>query len=285
MTTCNRFRARIKRHIKVLRKSVAGIVIGFALVGPSTAQISPPGMGKTKTGSWFALAIRQALDSANHKQIVCYAGYGLKSNPNHYSPVYKPFTWIFNQEFYNQFRPNWQYAAALSYRRQYEYQSVPPFEKATPSIRQEYRIYGRFSYVRSSPRFRFTQTFRQEFRRFYFDDFSNPAETMQLRSRFRSQVTWFIHNHQTHRIVAGSEALFASSLQTNWSALKFTEIRTCLYYAFAPRGGPLVFNIGYMNNLIQSDKLQVAHYLALDIILENPFTRRNSRALPAEYLE
>ncbi|MCR6639912.1 MAG: hypothetical protein NVV82_13255 [Sporocytophaga sp.] len=53
---------------------------------------------------------------------------------------------VLNQEFYHQMPNEWLYSFALSYRRQDEYSEISPFEHENPTLKQEFRLYGRFPY-------------------------------------------------------------------------------------------------------------------------------------------
>jgi hypothetical protein len=248
-----------------------GLVFCMLSLSTAFAQISPPGLGDAHTASWFAIGLRQRLDSANHKQYVAYVGMGRISNPDDYNPVEKNSILVLNQEFYNQFHKHWQYAVALSYRRQYEYESIAPYEKENIPLKQEFRIYSRYSFIWKTNRLKWVTTYRQEFRKFYTEDFQDWVETYQLRSRARTQLTVTLDKYKVHNVVASAEALFSLSKEEgDWNNFAYRESRFCLYYSYAPVTSPLVFNLGYMNNLIGSSSLIDVHYIALDIIWTDP---------------
>lgn len=98
----------------------------------ASAQISPPGLGLANSASWFAVGVRQELDTLKAWQSVTYIGIGRKSNPDNYNPLAKPAILVMNQEFYHQFHHHWQYSFALSYRRQDEYEKLSPYEHESP---------------------------------------------------------------------------------------------------------------------------------------------------------
>lgn len=240
------------------------------------SQISPPGLGKAHTADWFAFGVRQELDTIEGKgwQSMTYIGVGRKSNPNNYDPFYKPAILVLNQEFYHQFHNDWQYSLALSYRRQDEYLDNMPYEHDNPKLKQEFRLYGRFSYLFSTSRIKLVPTFRQEFRKFYTPDFQNISEDYQFRSRFRLQLTVNLDSKKTHRLIASSEQLFSISkgnTPDNWTDFNYRESRFSLYYSYSPKALPFIFSVGYMNNLIGQKNPYDVHYLAFDIVIENPF--------------
>lgn len=238
-------------------------------------QISPPGLGEAETASWFAFAIRQNLDSLKQKQSVSYFGVGRISDPDNFNPYYKPAIIVLNQEFYHQFARHWQYSFAFSYRRQHEYEDYPPYKEEDPAVKQEFRLYGRLSYLLKGSRYKLVATYRQELRMFYAPHFIPSDEHIQLRSRFRVQGALALNEKKTHQLVASAEALFSISRKRDiagqWTRFGYHESRFCFYYSFAPPHQPFIFDIGYMNNLLGNEIAHSVHYIALDAIWENPF--------------
>jgi hypothetical protein len=245
-------------------------------------QVSPPGLGTGHMADWFAFGVRQELDTIDGRgwQSMSYVGVGRKSNPNNYNPLFKSAILVLNQEFYHQFHKHWQYSLALSYRRQDEYVDTPPYEHKTPNVKQEFRLYGRVSYILKTSRIKLTPTFRQEFRKFYSPDFKNISEYLQLRSRLRMQLTINLNAKKIHRLIMSSEQLFSVSKETitnTWTDFNYRESRLSLYYSLSPQTLPLIFSIGYMNNLVGNKTTYDVHYLAFDIVLENPFRLRQRK--------
>ncbi len=259
-----------------MKKRIVTIVIFTLFLGKCFSQISPPGLGKAHTADWFALGIRQKLNTIGAKdwQSMSYIGLGRKSNPDNYDPFFKSAILVVNQEFYHQFHNDWQYSFALSYRRQDEYLDNPPYERENPKIKQEFRVYGRLSYVLNTSCLKLVPTFRQEFRKFYTPGFQNVTENFQFRSRFRLQLSVNLNAKKSHRIIASSEQLFSISEETTsntWTAFNYRESRFLLYYSFSPKTLPFILSAGYMNNLVGQKNPYDVHYLAFDIVVENPF--------------
>lgn len=75
-----------------MTKEYLSLFLFFVVFGNVFSQISPPGLGKAHTADWFALGIRQDLDTLDIKgwQSLSYVGMGRKSNPDNYDPHYKP---------------------------------------------------------------------------------------------------------------------------------------------------------------------------------------------------
>ena len=268
-------------HLLFLTLLVPGWAIG---------QISPPGLGIAKTASWFALALRQAIDSANSRQSVTYFGLAGVSHPDNTNLFQKQAMFIANQEYYHQFRNHWQYSVALSYRRQNEYVEDAPYAESKPSIRQELRLYGRFTYNLKSERLRWVNNLRQDYRRFYTPDFEPWPEDLQLRTRLRTQLTYSLDRQRRQFLVGSVEPLFSVSRQRGdnpkWGDFAYRESRFCLYYSLKPQIVPLVFNLGYMYNLLGKAASTGVHFIAVDVIGENPFFQHpKQRPRPEEYLE
>lgn len=271
-------------------KRIFGILLTLSVIHFSTAQISPPGLGKAHSASWFAFGIRQELDTTKGKgwQSVSYVGMGRKSNPNNINLFFKPAILVINQEFYHQFHSNWQYSMALSYRRQDEYLDSEPYTHDRTRIQQEFRLYGRLSYLLKTPRLKFVPTIRQEFRKYFTPDFKNPAETFQARSRFRLQLSVNLDKKKIHRLIFSSEFLFATSQKMNvakWTNFAYKESRFSLYYSYDPLSIPFIFSFGYMHNLVGVKNPFSVHYLAIDVVLENPFKlkKRDKRSVIENY--
>lgn len=200
---------------------------------------------------------------------------GRMSGPQESSPFLKPAIFIVNQEFKNRFRESLEYTIALSYRRQNEYAKSFPFE--VKGIKQEFRLYSRFSYIIKKDWVEITSTFRQEFQKFFSEDFSNIAENIRLRSRFRLKFKFPLSEDKQHHLTFYSEQLFSvSNINTpsGWTSFKYRDSRFSLYYSFSPTQFPVTFNAGYMNNLLDGNPARSANYFALDIIWKNPFGKR-----------
>lgn len=203
-----------------------------------------------------------------------YLGFGRKSNPDNANLVVKPAIGVLNQEFYHPFRKHWQTSFALSYRRQQEYEENSPFAKKEPSLQQEFRLYARLSRSIKVKRFTLTPTIRQEIRCFFQPNFSNTSEPLQFRSRFRMQLSTTIDEQKEHKLMLSSEQLFSikqSNDSKEWSPFSYNESRFMFYYSYSPKDANLIFDVGYMYNLIGQHAPSSVHYLAFDVILKNPF--------------
>ncbi|MBW3130081.1 DUF2490 domain-containing protein [Hymenobacter profundi] len=263
-------------------------VVVCSISTPVFAQISPPGLGQAHTAEWLAVGIRQDLDSLKKWQSMSYIGVGRKSKPTDYNPLDKSSILVLNQEFYYRLHKHWQSSFAVSYRRQDEYADRYPYEHEDPAFEQEFRAYGRFSYVLENARFKFVPTFRQEFRKFYTPTFTREAESFQLRSRVRLQLTLNLDAAKVHRLIISSEQLFSASklsASSQWMRLAYHESRFVGYYSLAPKSLPFIFDVGYMANRLGTTSPSYVHYIALDVIWKNPFGHRTTQRTHVGNLE
>lgn len=236
------------------------------------AQLTPPGLGETNTAFWSAIGVSQKLNEKNSSKT--YFGTGYISGTESEDPFNAPSIMVLNQEFYHKLNSKWQYSYALSYRRQHEYDEQ--FDKPEEvDVRQEFRAYGRFSYTTHIGSLKWSTTVRQEVRKFYSDIFAQVENSLQLRTRLKTQL-FFPLDHDSHNSLIGSaEALFAVANDHNegWDSPEYKEARFCVYYSYSPESMPVTFDVGYMNDLIGNGHDTVdASYIAMDIIIKDPFT-------------
>jgi hypothetical protein len=251
------------------------------------AQLSPPGLGPAKTATWTAIGLRQDLDDRDRWESMTYVGVGTVSPLNQRNAFARPAILVLNQEFYDQFKKQWVYSFALSYRYQHRYQKSAPYEAESPPTQQEFRLYGRYSHVLALHSFKLTNTFRPELRTFFGPGLGPGTEVLQFRFRLRTQLAWTIDNPGVHRLVTSAEALFAvrKERDVGWGDFAYTESRFCLYWSINSKHMPIIVDIGYMNDLVGTGSSRFdAHYVAFDMVWENPFGSRKRKAeLPIEY--
>ncbi|WP_293942603.1 MULTISPECIES: DUF2490 domain-containing protein [unclassified Sphingobacterium] len=241
-------------------------------------QVSPPGLGKAKTASWSVLGLRHKLDSAGTKEALTYIGLGTKSTPDDSNPFHKQAIWVLNHEVYHKFAPNQQYSYALSYRRQNVYDEKTPYHNE--GVEQEFRLYGRYAYtLKLSERWKWKNTLRQEFRKFFTADFHKAEENFQFRTRLKSQLNFKISDRNKQELALSAEALFAISKLNEpdaWSSFGYKETRLGFYYMTDIPKTPLRLDVGYMNDLIKGyDQVDFGvHYLAVDLIWNLPYHKK-----------
>lgn len=250
----------------------------FILLSANSAfsQISSPGLGKAKAASWLAIGFSKNLGTIKDGgwKSMTYLGLGRKSNPDNKNSFYKPAILVINQEFYHQFHDNWQYSVALSYRKQNEYSDIFPYDEKKPKWQQEFRFYGRFSYIFKTKRIKLTPTFRQEFRKFYAPDFKNAEESVQLRSRFRLQLALNLDRNNTNRLICSSEQLFSIGKETtpnSWTDFNYRESRFSLYYSHSVTKIPVTLSFGYMKNIVGAKNSYNVDYVAFDMVFNDLF--------------
>lgn len=238
-------------------------------------QVSPPGLGKAKTASWSVLGLRRKLDSAGTKEALTYIGLGTKSTPDDSNPFHKQAIWVLNHEVYHKFAPNQQYSYALSYRRQNVYDEKAPYHNE--GVEQEFRLYGRYAYtLKLAERWKWKNTLRQEFRKFFTADFRKAEENFQFRTRLKSQLNFKISDKNKQELALSAEGLFAISKLNEpdaWSSFGYKETRLGFYYMTDIPKTPLRLDVGYMNDLIKGyDQVDFGvHYLAVDLIWNLPY--------------
>lgn len=253
------------------RFSIAAWML-FASIQIIPAQISPPGLGKTNSAGWFALGLDQQIHPRKKVRSVTYAGLGAVSTFACKNPFQCPAILVINQEFYHRFHRHWEYSAAASYRRQNIYGA----DGIREDMQQELRLYGRFSYILDQSGFSFKTTIRQEVRGFFEKDFSPAEENVQFRTRIKTQIGFKLDKENQYRITLSAEELFSFGHEqqpyNRWESYHYSESRFCAYFTYAPPGLPVIIDLGYMNDLSGTGtSLFDAQYLALDIVLKNPF--------------
>lgn len=245
----------------------------FALFFSFTAiaQLSPPGLGSTNTAFWSAVGVKQKLSEKNSS--ITYVGMGRISGIESNNAFSMPSILVLNEEFNHKLNKNWSYSAALSYRRQRQYDEG--FEELESTVvNQEFRVYGRLKYSVDLGSAKWSTTFRQEVRKFYTADFAQVPDGLQLRSRLKTQLLFPLDSDKENSLMGSAEALFAiaNDSGTGWGTPAYKESRFCLYYCYSPDSLPVTFDVGYMNDLMgHGHHTTDASYLAVDIIIENPF--------------
>lgn len=247
-------------------------LILFPLLGKS--QITPPGMGPTKTASWFAIGLSQDLSYNNDWQSKTYIGVGRESGQGSRNPFLNKGFFIINQEFKNDIVKNWEYALGLSYRRRSKYEKAPPYLATDPAIEQEFRLYGKIEYAYTFNRLKIAPSIKQELRKYYTPAFENAKKMIEFRTRFRIKLSVQLDKEKRHSIIAISEQLFPinqSSITKEWSKFRYKESRFSLFYSYSPKQLPMAFEIGYTNQLVGIKDTHSAHYFTFDIMFKNLF--------------
>jgi hypothetical protein len=258
-------------HLARLLSCSTAVVACALWASGAAAQITPPGLGNANTAAWSAIGVRQSLDGAARREYLGYAGVGAISTRSNNDPYDQPAIFVFNHELYDQFREQWMYSLALSYRRQDMYEGQDWEQKRF----QELRIYARYAWVLTRGRIKLLNTLRPELRGFLAPDFSPLEQPLQFRFRFKSQLACRLDGRGKQRLVAGAEVLASISLDRSevpgWSEFAYRESRFSIFYSFRAHKR-LVIDVGYMNNLIGSAAPLVdVHYFAVDLIWNNLF--------------
>lgn len=240
----------------------------------SKAQLSPPGLGDGKAGSWMAVGVNQDLKDDKSITATTYFGVGRKSDYTDYNLVEMPSIVVINQEFYHKLNSNLKVSYALSYRNQQEIKLNKETNIKDKITKQEVRAYGRLAYSFKSNNIKYTQTIREDIRKFYDGNWNNAEETLQLRTRFKTQIGFALDSKHIHNMTLGAEALFSSSQEVgthDWSKFKYNESRFTLFYTLKPKEMPVEYSVGYMNNLIEKGDTHAVHYAAVSVVWNNLF--------------
>lgn len=248
--------------------------LSWLQVGRAAAQISPPGLGEGQTASWEALGLRQDLDAARRVSSLGYIGVGSISDPDEPNAFHKLAILVVNEEVTQRVREHFWYAVALSYRRQNEYEHTPPFRPAAISPRHELRLYARASYVLAWDSIKLTHTLRPELRSFFAPHSEDEEARLQLRLRLRAQLAFGLDRDGQRRILASAEALGSiaqSHAPAGWGNFGYRESRFCLYYSHRLERAPLTLDVGYMHNLLGRGTPHSVHYVAVDLVWDDPF--------------
>ena len=250
-------------------KNLALIATSFFCLTNVNAQLSPPGLGDTNDAVWSAIGVQQKINKKNTS--LTYIGEGRISGPDSHDIMKEQSILVINEEVYHSINKHWKYSYALSYRRQHEYEDAAPEAIA---IQQEFRLYGRLSNAIVLGRVKWKNTIRQEARKFYTPDFNTVEDLFQFRTRIKTQLTVPLGSSDANKLTGSAEALFAISDERSegWGNYGYTESRFCFYYTYKPQSLPVIFDVGYMNDLMgYGHAVADASYLAFDVILENPF--------------
>lgn len=235
------------------------------------SQIIPAGLGEIDAGSWFALGWQQNIGQ-NQWSSTTYFGVGRRNEEGFKNPFQNHALLVLNQEFKNRFHDRWEYSLAGGYRNLTGINNQHPDKRNDD--KQEFRIYGRLSYLYQTGKLRITPTLRQEFIKYYDPDFKDYSESIRLRSRFRVKFYYPIDTKAQHGIAVYSEQLFSisqSGISNEWGNFRYSDSRFSLYYSWSPSELPLAINVGYMCNVIGKKWDHTAHYLGVDLLLKNIF--------------
>jgi hypothetical protein len=259
------------------------IFITFMSANPVNAQIAPPGLNNTNVAAWFAVGLKQKLDSAGKIQSMAFVGWERIGNPTYNNPFQKTGIFMISEEVSYRFLKNWQSALGVLYMRQNFYKTSPPFDNLDPYVRQEFRVYGKFTHVYSTNKLNFTTQITPEYRKFYGPNFNHWRESVQLRTRLKFQLQVNLTKTKQHRLTLSTELFFSASKLISpvkkWKSMDYKETYFYLAYTFAPKKTPFLFSLGYMNDLIGKQKAYSIHYIGLDVIWMNPFHKKVKKAL------
>lgn len=270
--------------INTLVKTIMNTIKTMLLILSSStafAQISAPGMGDAKTAIFTAAGIKQQWHNNPQFETMTYIGFGTKSTTENHNPISESNTLVLNHENFHTLNTHWKISYAASYRIQN--QITPPTTLANDKIlnenqfqkkQRETRIYGRLNYSKRWNNIVFTEKIREDVRKFHDEDWTTQNKNLEMRTRLKSQLGFEIGMDREHKISLGSEVFFATdhNLQTReWTRLHYTETRFTAFYTIKPKSIPISYTLGYMNDLIETNKTHAVQYATFNILWHNPF--------------
>ena len=254
-----------------------GTCAGFAFSFKVSGQISPPGLSDTRLASWMAIGLDQNISKDQSWSSVSYVGYGYMSNPHgRYNIFGKPSMFIFNEEVKKKLSQHVSLTGALSFRGQYLYNKQPPYHKATPGLKKEFRAYGKFTYHWNLHKTKWNIDFRPEFRRFFLPEYDADDTRHAIRTRFKVKSSIPLNEAESQFLILSAESLFQNERtkaagNSHWSGFFYDDSRFAIYFRYAPKDWPLYADIGYMNNLAGKDPTYAMHHIAVDIMFRDLF--------------
>jgi hypothetical protein len=238
------------------------------------AQISPPGLDGANAVAWAAVGFNQSWSKKWSSSI--YTGGSFQSNPDNFRPLEKPAIFVLNQETYYSFNNHWQLALCASLRTQKIYMDDPPYTPTDPAWKNEIRYYARLFYRHQQGRWALAYSFRPEVRTFYttsWDRWTPSPE--ELRFRWKAQGGYILNWHANTLILA-NEILFATDQnQQSWTPVSFTEDRFSTYIRHAFKKPEVLLDVGLMHQVWEENGLHYTTYLAIDLLFQNPFSKKN----------
>lgn len=267
--------------ITPFRKFLLLATIFFTIQYQGRGQISPPGLSDMHIASWWAVGLDQKIGQSSKSHSITYVGFGRMSDPDSKNLFAKPSIFILNEEYKQQFTDHLSYSAALSYRRQNLYEEKAPYEASTPSIQQEFRVYGKFSYRDHWENNKWNVDFRPEFRKFYGPSFSKINPVIAFRTRFKAKARIPLTKDKVHQLILSAEALFENEnnrqedgITKDWTGFQYSDMRFCIYYRLAPDDWPIYAELGYMNQLEGADPAISRHHIGFDIVFRDLLSKK-----------
>ncbi|MDW8333595.1 MAG: hypothetical protein RMM53_05200 [Bacteroidia bacterium] len=253
----------------------------WSAFGCAIAQVAPPAMGGRHFGSWVALALRQSLDSLAKRRIIVYAGNGRISVPGGANPLARQGIFVTNAEYFHRLHPKHQFSIAFSHRFQNEYRD-PPAGSGQSSLRQEYRLYGRWFFdLFNDRRAQLSLALRHEWRLFVSPSFVFEREVFQPRWRIRAEAAAHLDSKLKHRFSFRVEQLFAASFFADRPPTKFAyrETRVSAFYSCQLPKAILSFGV---LQLVNAGRPPTGVNLGMDLTLRDPFgVKAHPRPKPA----
>ncbi|MDB5243149.1 MAG: hypothetical protein JWP57_3774 [Spirosoma sp.] len=272
-----KFLASVRAQIRRLGLTTLFVLLLFKSMG----QISPPGLDGARVVSWVALGFTQTINAS--WSLTTYAGTSTQSSLADAAFWRKPAISVLNQEVGYQFSRHWQIVVAGSLRTQSLYEEAPPYEAQQPGVRNEFRTYARLFFRHQQGKVSWAHSFRPEHRQFFTSEWQHWPTPLQIRLRWKSQLSFPVNTAQTTQLVFANEVLtsvsqtrMAPATELRWGAYRFTEDRFSMFVRRLLKKPHVFIDAGVMHQIwwdTNDQKLRYTAYLSADVLFRNPFSK------------
>ncbi len=249
----------MKRLIRIL---LLALLIPFA----GNGQITAPGQGGDIV-LWTALGANQAVGerSSVSAAIACSA----HNTPNERSVFAMPGIFHARTEFATRLGNRFKIGIGSSYNKKF-YR-----DETHPHYLNEVRFYPKVSFSIGNSGWKFSQTFKTDFRFFSEPRFDGYGEPFEYRFRYQLKYARELGSFR-HKLILINEFLAASDLQRKkgFTDLVFREDRLSVYYRYTFPNKRMLLDVGLMNQFWRKnteDPFQHTILLQCDLIINNIF--------------
>lgn len=253
---------------------IAILFIGVITI--SYSQTAPSALGDIHLAKSLSVGINQDVKSnfGNWKYFsyISNSWFSKSENDGFFD---KQGVFICENEMKNKMSNQNEISFGTSYRNQNVYTQNINSDKL---IKQEFRFYSRYSYNLKISKMDLSISLKQEFNKYFTENFKSYSESLRIRPRFRIKISLPIDKIANHKISLFSEQLFSTSLTntSKWSKFQYNDSRFSIFYTYTNQKIKYNLSVGYMYNLIGIDEFKDGNYLTLNLIFKNPFSKKNS---------
>lgn len=251
---------------------IAILFIGVITI--SYSQTAPSALGDIHLAKSLSVGINQDVKSnfGNWKYFsyISNSWFSKSENDGFFD---KQGIFIYENEMKNKMSNQNEISFGTSYRNQNVYTQNINSDKL---IKQEFRFYSRYSYNLKISKMDLSISLKQEFNKYFTENFKSYSESLRIRPRFRIKISLPIDKIANHKISLFSEQLFSTSLTntSKWSKFQYNDSRFSIFYTYTNQKIKYNLSVGYMYNLIGIDEFKDGNYLTLNLIFKNPFSTK-----------